>query len=98
MKLNEESQPLVAFTIPGRGQFLWITSPMGLLRCPASFQRLMEQVLRENVLIYIDDLLVHTDTHGKHLQVLEQVLTKLQNNHLKINLDNASLATIESHT
>jgi hypothetical protein len=45
MKLEPESQPLTAFTIPSRGQFHWITSPMGLLGCPASFQRMMEQVL-----------------------------------------------------
>ncbi len=38
---------------------------MGLLGCPASFQRLMEQVLRglNHILIYIDDVLIHTDTH-----------------------------------
>ncbi len=49
----------------------------------------MEGVLRDipNVLVYIDDLLVHTDTHEKHLQVLDQVLARLHKNHLKINLE-----------
>jgi len=89
MKLDPESQPLTAFTIPNQGQFHWITSPMGLLGCLASFQRLMEQVLRglQNILIYIDDMLIHTDTHEKHLEALEQVLMRLHQHHLKINLD-----------
>ncbi len=89
MQLDETSQKLTAFTIPNKGQFHWITSPMGLLGCPASFQRLMEGVLRDiqNVLVYIADLLVHTDTHEKHLEVLDQVLARLHKNHLKINLE-----------
>jgi hypothetical protein len=41
MKLNEDSQHMTAFTIPGKGQFHWIKSPMGLLGYPASFQQLM---------------------------------------------------------
>jgi hypothetical protein len=62
---------------------------MGLLGCPASFQRLMEQVLRglRHNLIYIDDVLIHTDTHEKHLEALEQVLLRLHQHHLKINLE-----------
>jgi len=89
MKLDPESQPLTAFTIPNREHFHWITSPMGLLGCPASFQRLMEQVLRElkHILIYIDNVLIHTNTHEKHLEALEQMLMRLHQHHLKINLD-----------
>jgi hypothetical protein len=88
MQLDEDSQPL-AFTIPGKGQYHWVTSPMGLLGCPASFQCLMETVLRNinNVLVYIDDVLLHTATHEEHLRVLEKVFERLHQNHLKVNLD-----------
>jgi hypothetical protein len=73
MQLNEKSQPLTAFTILGKGQYSCITSPMGLLRCPASFERLMEGIMRNisNVIVYIGDLLVHTTTHEQHWKVLE---------------------------
>jgi Reverse transcriptase (RNA-dependent DNA polymerase) len=62
---------------------------MGLLGCPAIFQWLMETVLRniKNVLVYIDDVLLHTATHDEHLQVLEKVFERLHQNHLKVNLD-----------
>jgi hypothetical protein len=89
MKLEPDSQPLTAFTIPNRGQFHWITSPLGLLGCPASFQRLIELVLRglQNILIYIDNVLIHTNTNERHLEALLQVLLRLHCHHLKINLD-----------
>ncbi len=62
---------------------------MGLLGCPASFQGLIEGVLRNisNVIVYINDLLVHTQTHEEHLRVLDQVLDWLQTHNLKINID-----------
>jgi hypothetical protein len=45
MILHPQARPYTAFTVPGMGQFQWVTSPMGLLGCPASFQRLMETVV-----------------------------------------------------
>ena len=61
---------------------------MRLLGCPASFQRLMEKVLDgiQNIIVYIDDVIIHTATHEHHLQVLDQVLAKLTQHQLKINL------------
>ena len=49
----------------------------------------MEGVLRNisNVIVYIDDLLVHTNTHEDHVKVLEQVLQRLHSHNLKFNLD-----------
>ncbi len=40
-----------------------------------------------NVIVYINNLLVHTKTHEDHLKVLEQVLERLHSHNLKINLD-----------
>lgn len=42
---------------------------MGLLGCLASFQRLMEKVMDgiTNILIYIDDIINHTQDHPEHL-------------------------------
>jgi hypothetical protein len=76
MILHPRVRPYTAFTVPGMGQFQWVTSPMGLLGCPASFQRLMETVVNSlsKVIVYIDDLLVHSASHKEHLVTLNQVL------------------------
>jgi hypothetical protein len=41
---------------------------MGLLRCPASFQRLSELAMGGmiNCIVYIDDFLVHSKNHKEH--------------------------------
>jgi len=89
MQLDEDFQWLTAFTIPGKGQFHWITSPMGLLGCLASFRRLSDI---PNLLVYI---LVHTDTLEKHLPILDNVLARLHKNNLKINLEKCNFGNKE---
>jgi len=64
MKLYDDPQDLTTFTIKGKGHFQWVTSPMGLLSCPASFQCLMETVLR-NINNVLDDVLLHTAAHNE---------------------------------
>ena len=89
LPLAEESQPLTAFTIPSMmSQFCFLVSSMGLKGCPSSFQRLMETVVQglERVIVYIDDLLVHSTSHEQHRQDLKALFLRLRQANLKLNL------------
>ena len=94
MLLNEQARPYTAFTVPGVGQFQWVTAPMGLMGSPASFSRLMEVVMRdlENVITYIDDCLVHSRTHADHVVHLEAAIKRLRLHGLKLNPDKCTIA------
>jgi hypothetical protein len=50
-------------------------SPMGLLGCPASFQRLVEIITNGliNVIVYIDDIQLHSRNHFEQKEQLENL-------------------------
>jgi hypothetical protein len=60
--------------------------PFGLTNAPASFQRLMNNVLRPFLLkfvkVYIDDIVIHSKTFDEHVAQLKQVLQVLRENKL----------------
>jgi len=88
MLLHPKSRKFTAFTLPGLGQFEWITSSMGLLGCPSSFQRLVEAVVHgiADVIVYIDDIIIHSSAHDVHLKQLDQLFTRLIAHNLKVKL------------
>lgn len=85
----KESRPLTAFTVPGRGLFQFKRLPFGLHSAPATWQRFADQVIRadleKNVFIYLDDIIIVTDTFDKHLEVLEEIFKRLKEAGITLN-------------
>ena len=65
--------------------------PFGLSNAPSTFMRVMNEVLRQFlgkfVIVYLDDILVFSETNGDHLEHLDLVLKRLQEERLFINLE-----------
>jgi hypothetical protein len=61
---------------------------MGILGCQASFQRPNEKFMDNisNIIVYINNLFFHSQTHEQHLETLELVMQRLEDNHMKTNV------------
>ena len=74
---------------PEGGLYEFLKMPFGLTNAPATFQRLMnefsnKQDLFKHVLIFLDCLLVYSETPAEHLKQLEKVFLKLRAAGLKM--------------
>jgi transposase InsO family protein len=78
-----------------KGLFHFTVLPFGLCNAPATFERLMERVLRglqwERCLLYLDDVLVFGATFEETISNLDKVLARLQSSNLKIKPSKCSL-------
>jgi len=56
------------------GQYQYKVLSMGLKGGPGSFQRMMELTTKglEKTIVYIDDVLVHSQSYEEHLKILDQ--------------------------
>ena len=75
-----------AMFIISDGTWQYLHMPFGLKNVPASFQRMMNGIFRDliryNVLIYLDDTTIYISTFEEHIEVLEEVLRRLCKNGL----------------
>ena len=62
--------------------------PPGLTGSPATFHRLITGVLGglllENVLTYIDEILIFSKSYSEHLQDIEKIFNRLRDANLQI--------------
>jgi len=87
VSLTDADCDKAAFIIK-RGQWRFCSLPMGQSNSAATFQRLMNMVLRglpwESVLVYIDDIVVYAHTYEELKTRLEELFIRLRKANLKL--------------
>lgn len=79
--LESKSKEKTAFAIPGRGLFQFKVMPFGLMNAAASQSRLMDLAigvdLQPNVFVYLDDIIICSDTFERHMELLQEVAKRI---------------------
>jgi hypothetical protein len=87
VEMVPQDQHKTAFTTPmGLFEFKWM--PFGLSNSPATFQRLMGRVFKDDImtilLVYLDDILLFSRTVEEMLNRLETAFSRLRQHRLKL--------------
>ena len=95
IKMAEASKQYTTFTVGNLGFFECDCMPFGLCNVPATFQKLMQNCLGElnliYCLIYLDDLIMFSQTAEEHLHILCIVFNQLREYNLKLKPSKCSL-------
>ena len=96
--MADSDKEKTAFTTRS-GHWQFTVMPFGLCNAPATFQRLMDLVLDEYkfefVLVYLDDIIIYSNTFEDHLLHLDSVFKKIQEAGLTLKFDKCTFAASE---
>ena len=85
--LTEDARKKSAFCIPG-GLYQFKVMSFGLCNAPGTFERLMERVLAglswKSCLLYLDDIIIYSQTFAEHQEHLQEVFNRLVQAGLKL--------------
>lgn len=94
--MHEQDKEKTAFATPD-GLYEFNVMPFGLCNAPATFERMIDTVLRglkwKTCLCYLDDIVIFSTTFEEHLQRLNDVLTCLANAGLTLNTKKCRFAS-----
>src|SRR5213078_2164275 len=81
------------------GHYEYLVMPEGLTNAPASFQAMMNEILREyldqGVVVYLDNILIYSRNEEEHEVLVKKVLQILMDNDLASNIDKCHFHTKE---
>ncbi|PNF31840.1 hypothetical protein B7P43_G08901 [Cryptotermes secundus] len=88
--LKKEDRCKTAFSTPS-GHFEYLRMPFGLKAAPATFQRMMNSILRDSIgdrcFVYVDDVLILGETLPEHHAKLREVFEQFRKFNVKIEPD-----------
>jgi len=88
VRIKEGDEWKVAFTTP-EGSFEPMVMFFGLTNLPATFQAMMNELLRDlinigKVAVFIDDVIIGTETEEEHDELVAEVIRRLEENDLYV--------------
>lgn len=90
IEVEERDIQKTAFSVE-YGHYEYVRMPFGLKNAPATFQRVMDNVLRnllgKNCLVYMDDIICYSVSLQEHMASLGKIFEELRKYNLKIQLD-----------
>lgn len=90
IQLDEEDREKTAFSV-NSGKYEFTRMPFGLKNAPATFQRVMDCILRDFIgvccFVYMDDIIIFSTSMEQHKLHLDTILKRLKEAGLKIQLD-----------
>lgn len=92
--MSDDAKKKAAFCIPG-GLYQFRVMSFGLCNAPGTFERLMERVLAglswKSCLLYLDDIIVYSQTFDQHLKHLKEVLDRIRQAGMKLKPEKCQL-------
>lgn len=90
IQMSEKDAPKTAFSTP-YGHYEFQRMPFGLKNAPATFQRLMDQVLSglqgNELFVYLDDIVLYSSSLREHETKFERLAARLRAANLKLQPD-----------
>uniref|UniRef100_A0A3Q7I3W4 Reverse transcriptase domain-containing protein n=1 Tax=Solanum lycopersicum TaxID=4081 RepID=A0A3Q7I3W4_SOLLC len=83
------------------GAYEWLVMPFGLTNTPATFCTLMNEILHpylhQFMVVYLDDIVIYSETLEEHVVHLKKVFKILRENHLYVKREKCEFAQPKVH-